>query len=164
MNFEEINYIKDWKYVYAKSYADTFPHYYTTRGRVCDDYKFDKFLRFIREYGKVKTFYQKQYVYLEIDGYEYWEMGRPIPAVQVINMAQINDGFAYRYPNPSSEDAAALKKKLQEREEYLKQLILKPEKTEQDNRQIKFLLNSERRIHGGGKNIIDHVNVPIRYE
>lgn len=169
MTLEEAEqWIAEQEFVYAKSYSDTFPHHYTTRSR-CDQDKFEAFLQLIRIEGIVKSFFKKQYLYLELGEYEYWEMGRPIPAVQVLNRATINDDADYRHPPPSEYDAELLKNKLASREQHLAFLLRKakvsPEEiTPTEQRKIAFLMDSKRRIHGGGKNIIDHATVKLRYE
>lgn len=165
MNLEEARaFINSVPFVVAKSYEKTFPHWYTTRDRVQDDERFEAFLALIRERGKLKSFHSKQYLYLEIDSFEYWEMGRPIKSVVVLNRALIDDSKPYRFPSPNPQDEQLLKSKLKEREEYLEALLSKPDKTERDKIQLEFLLNNTRRIQGGGKNIIDHSKLPLRYE
>lgn len=148
----------------AVSYQNTFPHTYTTRKLFNNDKLFEDFIRIIRIYGKAKSFYKKQYIYLEIGDYEYWEMGRPIKAVQVLNKALIDDNKEYRFPAPTEDEETLLKMKLNDREIYFAGLLNKENKTDKDKRQIDFLMNSERRIYGGGKNIIDHSNINVRYE
>lgn len=150
-------------WVYAKSYASTYPHHYTTRNR-CDEFEFEQFLWLIRNDGKLKTFNSKQYIYLELGEYEYWEMGRPIKAVQVLNRALIDDTKPYRYPKPSDKEELTIKAKMNMRDAHLECLLLRQERTEEHERQLKFLLDSQRRIHGGGKNIIDHSSIKVRYE
>lgn len=163
MNLEQSKiWIKQQEFVYAKSYAQTLPHHYTTRDR-CNEQKFEAFIKLIRQHGKIKAFYKKQYLYLELDEYEYWEMGRPLKAVQVLNRALINDKANYRKP-VLKQDEEILKEKLSKRDNYLESLLCKSNKTDKDNQQINFLMNSERRIHGGGKNIIDHSTIEVRYE
>jgi hypothetical protein len=160
---EAQDWIKKQTFVYAKSYAQTLPHYYTTRSR-CDEATFEEFLWVIRDFGIVKSFYDKQYVYLELNGYEYWEMGRPIAAVQVLNRATINDEAKYRFPKPTPMQSNQLKATLLKREIEVRCLIEKQDKTQQEKSMLQFALNSERRIHGGGKNIIDNAKINIRYE
>lgn len=163
MNLEEAQvWIKKQEFVYAKSYAKTLPHYYTTRCR-CEETKFEAFVRLIRQHGKIKSFYKKQYLYLELDAYEYWDMGRPVRSVQVLNRALIDDQAKYRR-HVADYDEQVLKEKLTSRDSYLEDLLAKPVKTNQDNRHIQFLMDSQRRIHGGGKNIIDHSTIEVRYE
>jgi hypothetical protein len=161
-------------WVFAKSYSQTFPHVYTTRDRCKDIFEFEEFLTLIREKGIVKTFFSKQYIYLEIDGEEFWEMGRPIKAVQVLNRAKINDNASYRFPLPSDGDAKTLKAKLNLRECVMNSLLSKEELTIKECEILNFLLNNDRRTpaereieikkYGSVKNVIDHSNIKIRYE
>lgn len=152
------------EWVYARSYSKTFPHYYTTRSRCKSAKDFEAFLWCIRRNGRLKQFFKKQYIYLELSGLEFWEMGRPIPAVQVLNKAPINDAASYRNPPPSPEEDRLLKQKLKDREVFLAALLRKDSPSEREQKQIKFLMDSQRRVHGGGKNIVDHSSLTIRYE
>lgn len=161
---EARQFIEQSEWIYAKSYSKTLPHYYTTRKKINNDKLFEDFLSYIRENGILKSFYSKQYIYLELDGYDYWEMGRPIKAVQVLNRAKIDINKKYRISEPEKIDEIILKEKLLERENYLENLLNKKNKTEKDKKQINFLLDHKRRINGGGKNIIDHSNLKIKYE
>ena len=165
MTLDEAKYwISKQRWVIAKSYSKTFPHVYTTRDRCKDEFEFEEFIALIRDKGIVKTFFMKQYVYLEIDGEEFWEMGRPIKSVQVLNRTKINDNALYRLPKPLQCDAMKLKAKLNKRECVMQQLLNKQNPTIEEINSITFLMNSERRIHGGGKNIIDHSDIELRYE
>jgi hypothetical protein len=165
MNEQEAkNWVSSQKWVFAKSYSKTFPHCYTTRDRCISIPDFESFLRHIREYGKLKSFFKKQYIYLEIDGLEYWEMGRPIPAVQVLNRAPIDDAARYRNPLPVMGSEELIKDKLSKREDYLHGLLKKTSLTTKEQKQLAFLMNNQRRIHGGGKNILDHSSLEVRYE
>lgn len=165
---KNIEWAKEWisqqEFVEAKSYSMTFPHFYTTRNR-CNEKEFEMFLDLIRYYGKLKSFFTKQYLYLEINGFEYWEMGRPIKAVQVLNKAKIDDTQSYRKTPIGINDELTLKNKLAEREVYLDFLLSKNEKelNKTDLKSINFLMDTKRRIHGGGKNIIDHSSLKIKY-
>ena len=155
--------VSEQEFVYAKSYAKTLPHHYTTRDR-CNVEEFEAFLSLIRHHGKLKPFYKKQYMYLELDDYEYWEMGRPLKAVQVLNRAKIDDTAHYRKVQPNQYDEEILRSKLILRDLYLSALLLVESKSEKDEREVRFLLDNQRRIHGGGKNIIDHSTIEVRYE
>lgn len=161
---EAEDFINSVPWVFSKEYKDTLPHYYTTRDRVNNDSLFEDFLKLVRKEGKLKTFFKKQYIYLEVNGYEYWEMGRPIKAVQVINRCQIDDEKHYRFPKATIEDEQLLKSKLLQREIYLEELLKTDLPVKAQQKQIDFLLNSTRRIHGGGKNIIDNSKLQVRYE
>jgi hypothetical protein len=145
-------------WIYSKSYSKTFPHCYTTRDRVKDNKAFEGFIEYMRENGKIKSFYSKQYIYFENDGFEYWEMGRPKRAVQVINQAKIQDNLKYRYPEPQKIDGEVLLKRLKERDAYVDWLIDIPNKTDEQSDELKFLMNSERK----SPNIMDHSKKPFK--
>ena len=165
MTIEEARlFLLDQEFTFAKSYADTFPHYYLQRIKSTNENKFEELLYLIREQGKVYHFYKKQYVYLEIDDFVYWEVGRPIKCVQVLNKVAKQRFIELNQYEANEEITNELKKKLQERELYLNSLLNKKEKTHSDLRQINFLMDTQRRIHGGGKNIIDDYKIKLRYE
>lgn len=165
MTIEEAKqFLSKQNFTFARSYADTFPHYYLQKKKCSNIELYEKFLWLIREQGIVYHFFNKQYIYLFIDDYVYWEMGRPIPCVQVINKAHKNSLNTPHQSIADSNISKELKDKLYQREMYLKQLLEKKHKNNNDYQQINFLLNTERRIHGGGKNIIDNFKQNIRYE
>lgn len=165
MTTEEVRkYLAEQEWIYAKTYHETFPHHYIRKDKSTDEFLFEEFLRYIRDNGTLKTFYSKQHIYLELDGYEYWEMGRPIKAVKIINKAIIENDKPYRFPKPTLKEEHTLKAKLNMRDEYLECILKKLNPTEEEQRHIKFLLNSERRIQGGGQNILDHSKLNVRYE
>jgi hypothetical protein len=91
-------------------------------------------------------------------------MGRPIKAVEVLNKAIINDNQKYRFPIPMLCDEVTLKAKLNERDLYLEKLLQLDKTSPNELNEIAFLLNTERRIYGGGKNIIDHSSQEIKYQ
>lgn len=161
---EARHFLSQQEFTFAKSYAKTFPHTYLQRKRCTDEIMFERFIQLIRDKGTVYTFFLKQYIYLEIDGYVYWEMGRPIKCVQVLNRADKKSLYLNGQKIAPEHQASELKNKLAERERYLDKLLSKSPKTDNDIRQIEFLMNTERRIHGGGKNIIDNYQMDIRYE
>ena len=161
---EAILFVNSCKWSEAKSYSKTFPHFYTTRTKVSDNEMFEKFLRYVRDNSIMKKFYSKQYLYLELEGFEYWDMGRPMKAVQVLNKAMIDDSKQYRFPMPTVYDEQILKQKLDNRDKYLESLLKLEQPTFIELTHIEFLMNTERRIHGGGKNIIDHSSLEIKYQ
>jgi len=72
-------YIASVPWVWAKTYAKTFPHWYTVRDKMPEfDAEFCWFAQFIRDQGDPKPFFKKVHVYLELDGWKYWTMGCPI--------------------------------------------------------------------------------------
>jgi len=161
---EAIIFLSDNEFTFAKSYEKSYPHYYLQKSKCSNKNKYEDFIKLIRENGKVYHFNNKQYIYLQIDEFIYWEMGRPIKCVEVINKADSKSLLKNNQYLANDEISNLLKSKLQEREIYLNNLLKKEIKTEKDKKQIEFLMNTERRIHGGGKNIIDNYKIEIIYE
>lgn len=165
MNIREARcFLNEQEFIFAKSYSETFPHSYLQRRKATDESGFENFIRIIRSRGSVYSFFKKQYVYLEIDGFVYWEMGRPVPCVQVLNKAPFESLNVNKQTLVDTDVSFILLSKLNQREEYLSTLLKKELKTDQDLRQIDFLMDTRRRIHGGGKNIIDNYKTEIIYE
>jgi hypothetical protein len=159
---------KDWiskqEFKFANSYAKTYPHSYLHKDKADDKQKFVDFLKLIRKEGVVYTFLQKQYVYLHIEDHIYWEVGRPIPSVIILNKAPVRTLQVNKQNLAYENIANELKTKLEKRELYLENLLAKEKKTNNDLNQINFLMNTTRRVDGGGKNIIDNYKINIRYE
>lgn len=149
-------------WVFAHSYSDTFPHRYTTRDRVADDHLFNCFVLTMRERSKIKAFFSKQYLYYERDDYEFWEMGRPIFCVPVINRAPIADNATYRMRKPEPVDRDILLNKLKQRDDYLYDLLQVQNPTETQRLQLEYLMNPMR--GNPNPNVISHANQPIRYQ
>jgi hypothetical protein len=165
MTLEEARqFLSDQEFTFAKSYANTFPHYYLQRKKCTNEKKYEEFLQLIRDQGKVYHFYKKQYVYLEINGFVYWEVGRPIKCVQVLNKVAKQKLFELNQHEANEQITNELKSKLNQRDLYLDKLLNIENKTQQDKRKIQFLMDTKRRIHLGGKNIIDNYKQEIRYE
>jgi 2-polyprenyl-3-methyl-5-hydroxy-6-metoxy-1,4-benzoquinol methylase len=84
----------DWQFVgdfieksnwrFAKTYAKTFPHYYTIK-RDCDSNEYGQFYRLIRRYGYYYEFFGKKYIQLNVNENYYWTMGWPSNESEVIN-------------------------------------------------------------------------------
>lgn len=161
---EAKEFLSEQQFTFAKSYADTFPHYYLQRAKCTNETEYEEFIKLIREKGDAYHFYSKQYIYLEVDGYVYWEMGRPIKCVQVLNKVSKERLIQLKQIKADEEVSNILKSKLKKRENYVDNLLNKEVKTSKDIREINFLMDTQRRIHGGGKNIIDNYKLDIRYE
>jgi hypothetical protein len=74
------------------------PHWYTIRAWRPDlDATFASFAVLIRREGVVKPWPREakvpryRHTYLELDGWEYWTMGAPIPETVVINRARLEE-------------------------------------------------------------------------
>ena len=66
-------FIHECTWIFAKTYAETWPHEYIVQERVDKDL-FDKLADYIDSNGSPDYFYQKQMIYLEYDGHVYWHM------------------------------------------------------------------------------------------
>ena len=75
-----------WKF--AKTMPSS-PHWYTLRSAAGDDGSFVCFVQAIRSKGEKRRHGGRSYVYLDIDGFEYWTMGAPIAETILINRAKI---------------------------------------------------------------------------
>lgn len=89
------DFIKNSKWVFAKTYAATWPHHYIVRDRV-DEALFIKLVEHIRQFGYEGRFYSKNYTYFEEDGYVYWTMGAPIEETTIINRCTRENTYEYR--------------------------------------------------------------------
>jgi hypothetical protein len=79
----------EWKF--AKTMPKN-PHSYIVRERV-DQTLFEDAVKFIRENGYVKTWFNKRYVYFDYNGHQYWTMGSPIPETTIMNRAVKNENL-----------------------------------------------------------------------
>lgn len=66
-----------------------YPHWYTLRKEWKDDELFDRVVIYIRENGYPVRFGNREYIYLDVDGFHYWTMGSPIEKTILINRAEI---------------------------------------------------------------------------
>jgi hypothetical protein len=90
-------YIAKVRWQFAKTMPE-WPHEYTVHGRRPDlEREFFEFVALIRREGVVKPWPpdvatpRYHHTYLELDGWEYWSMGAPIPETTVINRALLSD-------------------------------------------------------------------------
>jgi hypothetical protein len=83
------------KWIFAKTYAETWPHHYIIRDRV-DEELFKKLVEHIRRFGYEGPFYNKKYIYFEEDEYVYWTMGEPIEETTIINRCTKENTYEYR--------------------------------------------------------------------
>lgn len=81
-------FIKKTAWVFAKTYAKIAPHEYVVRSDENSD-EFAYVVAYIREHGYKKMFWQKEYIYLDVDGYTYWTMGNPVDQTTVLNRAKL---------------------------------------------------------------------------
>jgi len=70
---ELIKFIKDSKWIFAVTYAKTWPHEYIVQERV-DNNLFLALAEHIDKFGYESHFYDMKQVYFDYDGYTYWHM------------------------------------------------------------------------------------------
>ena len=70
-----------WKY--AKT-MPKYPHEYTIKDWN-NGPEFEAALHYLLHYGERRKEYRWERVYLDVDGYDYWDMGDPLGVGQIIN-------------------------------------------------------------------------------
>ena len=83
----------DW--IFAKTYAKTWPHEYIVRDQVDED-RFVELVSQIRDKGYPGKFYAKDITYLDCSNLVYWTMGEPIEETTVINRCRKEQSYEYR--------------------------------------------------------------------
>jgi len=89
------NFIKNSNWIFAKTYAKTWPHEYIVRDKV-DETLFVKMVEHIRANGYVGKFYKMDITYFDEDGMVYWTMGDPIETTTIINKCAKEQSYEYR--------------------------------------------------------------------
>ena len=82
-------FIKNSKWIFAKTYAQTWPHEYIVEEKV-DKKLFTELANFIDEFGHKEKFYNKQMIYLNFEKHAYWHMEN------IINRCLLKDTFEQR--------------------------------------------------------------------
>ena len=67
------SFIENSEWIFAKTYAKTWPHEYIVQEQVDDDL-FIKLAEHIDSFGHEENFYTKRMTYFYYDGYVYWHM------------------------------------------------------------------------------------------
>jgi len=88
-------FVNDEQWVFAKTYAETWPHEYLVRERV-DEKLFVKLVEHIRANGYQGNFYKKEITYYDEDGLVYWTMGAPVEETTIINRCKKEQTYEYR--------------------------------------------------------------------
>jgi hypothetical protein len=89
MNYEDVeSLLLSSKYKFAKTMPKN-PHEYTLIHDWVDVRAFRSVVEYIRQHGYKKTFYGREYTYLDIQGKTYWTMGSPITETILINRAEL---------------------------------------------------------------------------
>ena len=92
MTKEEIQgFIDRTNWVFAKTYAKTWPHEYILKERLSDQEQneFDKFVTVINRDGVKEKFHTEIYTYFYFGEWKYWAMGEPDGPPDIINRAKI---------------------------------------------------------------------------
>ncbi len=88
-------FIEDAEWIFAKTYATTWPHEYLVKAKV-DPHRFTALVRHIRAHGYQGRFYKKIIGYFDEAGYVYWTMGGPIERCDIVNRCPKEDSYEYR--------------------------------------------------------------------
>ena len=91
------NFIIKEKWTYAKT-MPKWPHEYIVRKNT-DEKSFVLMVEFIRKYGYVGKFYDKEIIYFDYDNLTYWTMGAPVNETTIINRAQKENTYEIRVKN-----------------------------------------------------------------
>ncbi len=67
------SFISNTSWIFAKTYANTWPHEYIVQEKVDNDL-FIKLAKHIDTFGYEEYFYKKKMTYFDYDGYVYWHM------------------------------------------------------------------------------------------
>ncbi|MGI9255305.1 MAG: hypothetical protein ACR2PY_00035 [Salinispira sp.] len=88
-------FIDEAHWIFAKTYAATWPHEYIVRQRV-NDALFVEFVRHTRDYGYVGNFYRQAIPYYDVGDMVYWTMGAAIENTTIINRCRKDQTYEYR--------------------------------------------------------------------
>jgi hypothetical protein len=90
MTMDELrSFVKESKRMFAKSMPQT-PHEYTLRRDARDEALFERVVIYVRQVGYHQKWGKTTYIYLDIDGWQYWTMGAPLDKTILINRAAIH--------------------------------------------------------------------------
>ena len=93
-----LSFVDNSPWIFAKTYAKTWPHEYIVREQVDED-RFVELVRHIRNHGYLGKFYVKDITYLDCSNLVYWTMGEPIEKTTVINRCRKEQSYEYRLAN-----------------------------------------------------------------
>lgn len=82
-------------WIFAKTYAKTWPHEYLVKKRVNPEL-FTQLVRHIRKHGYQGSFYRKPITYFDESGMVYWTMGEPVEETTIINRCPKEDSYEYK--------------------------------------------------------------------
>ena len=82
-------FIKEQDWIFAKTYAETWPHEYIVQERV-DNEQFLELANHIDQFGYEDYFYKMKQIYFEYNGFTYWHMEN------IINRCEEKDTYHHR--------------------------------------------------------------------
>ncbi len=87
------NFVNQFSWIFAKTYANKAPHEYIVLNKVGNEYKeeFSKIAQFIREKGFKAFYYTREGYYYKLDENYYWTMDDKVEDTDLINRAKIAD-------------------------------------------------------------------------
>jgi hypothetical protein len=88
-------FIEDMEWIFAKTYATTWPHEYLVKAKV-NPHRFAAMVSHIRAHGYQGSFYKKPIGYFDEAGFVYWTMGGPIEECDIVNRCPKEDSYEYR--------------------------------------------------------------------
>jgi hypothetical protein len=109
-SIEMMDFINNSQWIFAKTYAATWPHHYIVRERVDEDL-FVKMVQHIRRFGYEGRFYDMKIIFYDEDGLVYWTMGELIKETTIINRCPEENTYEHRLNNgtlPEDKNTIAL--------------------------------------------------------
>jgi len=91
-------FIEESTWVFAKTYAETWPHEYIVRENV-DSLLFIEFVKHLRKHGYIAKFYKNDITYFDDSDMMYWTMGAPIQDTIIINRCKKDQAYEHRLAN-----------------------------------------------------------------
>ncbi len=88
-------FINEISWVFAITYADTWPHEYIVRDKV-DESNFIELVTHIRTHGFPEMFYSETYTYFAHENMVYWTMEGSIDETIIINRCRKDQTYSYR--------------------------------------------------------------------
>ena len=88
-------FIENSNWIFAKTYAKTWPHEYIVRDQINEDI-FLQLVEQIQNHGYQGKFYHKNITYFDYLNKVYWTMGAPINETIIINRCRKEDSYEYR--------------------------------------------------------------------
>ena len=83
------NFIKEQDWIFAKTYAETWPHEYIVQERVDNEFYLE-LANHIDKFGYEDYFYKSKQIYFNYDGFTYWHMDN------IINRCVERDTYHHR--------------------------------------------------------------------